>query len=106
MDREWIDNIKIKIERRGEDGGMNITMFVRLPATGNYRLPTYGELVMTAESVFRDAMKADSGKLALTYADVTAWSDMRHRSLDVPHSYRVSLDLCPPGKADASERSE
>ena len=104
MDREWIDNVKI--EHRGEDGGMNITMFVRLPATGNYRLPTYGELVLTAESVFRDAMKADSGKFAPTYADVMAWSDTRHRSLDVPHSYRVSLDLCPPGKTDASEWSK
>lgn len=104
MDREWIDNVKI--EHRGVDGGMNITMFVKLPATGNYRLPTYGELVLTAESVFRDAMKADGRRFAPTYADVMAWSDTRHRSLDVPHSYRVSLDLCPPSVADAAEELE
>ena len=104
MDREWIDNLKI--EHRGEGGEMNITMFVKPPATGNYRLPTYGELVLTAESVFRDAMKADSRKFVPTHADVMAWSDTRHRSLDVPHSYRVSLDLCPPEKADTLERSE
>ena len=104
MDRSWID--EMKIEHRGEDGGMSIMMFVKPPAVGNYKLPTYGELVLLAESVFRDVMKADSKRFVLTHADVMAWSDTHHRSLDVPHLYRVSLDLCPPEKANASEELE
>lgn len=85
---------------------MNITVFVSPSATGNYRLPMYGDLVLLAESIFRGVMKADSKKFALTHADVMAWSDTHHRSLDIPHSYRVSLDLCPPEKANASEELE
>ena len=104
MDRSWIYDVSI--EPRGEDGGKNITLVIEPPAKATYKLPTYGELTLLAESVFRDAMKADSGKFVPTHADVMAWSDTCHRSLDVPHSYRVSLDLCPPEKADALERSE
>ena len=103
MDREWIDNIKI--EHRGEDGGMNITMFVRPPMKATYKLPTYGELTLLAESVFRDAMKADSKKFVPTHADVMAWSK-GPKVTSVPHRYRVTMDLCPPSVADAAEELE
>lgn len=104
MDYTWIDNVKI--EHRGEDGGMSIMVFIKPPATGNYRLPTYGELVTAAESIFRGALEVDGTKFVPTHADVMAWSDTNHRSLDVPHLYRVTLDLCPPDKANASEELE
>ena len=104
MDRSWIDNVSI--EHRGEDGGMNITLVIEPPArASNYKLPTYGELTLLAESVFRDAMKADSEKFVPTHADVMAWSK-GPKVTSVPHRYRVTMDLCPPGVADASEELE
>jgi len=104
MDYTWIDNVKI--EHRGEDGGMNITMFVEPPAHGNFQIPTYCQLVTLAESVFRGAMRADSQAFVPTHADVMVWSDTNHRSLDVPHRYRVTMDLVPPSVADAAEELE
>ena len=101
--REWISDVKI--ERRGERGGMNIALFVEPPAKANYKLPTYGELTLLAESVFRDAMNADSKKFVPTHADVTAWSK-GPKVTSVPHRYRVTMDLCPPSVADAAEELE
>ena len=96
--REWISDVKI--ERRGENGGMNITLFVEPPARrANYKLPTYGELALLAESVFRDAMNADSKKFVPTHADVMAWSK-GSKVTSVPHQYRVTMDLCPPGQSE------
>lgn len=91
--REWISDVKI--ERRGENGGMNITLFAEPPPKANYKLPTYGELTLLAESVFRDAMNADSKKFVPTHADVMAWSKGPEVT-SVPHQYRVTMDLCPP----------
>lgn len=95
MTREWISDVKI--ERRGENGGMNITLFVEPPARANYKLPTYGELTLLAESVFRDVMKADSKAFVPTHADVMAWSQGDTVTAR-PDRYRVTMDLCPPGK--------
>lgn len=100
MDRSWIDDVKI--EHRGGDGRMSITVFVKPPATGNYKLPMYGELTLLAESVFRDAMKADSKKFVPTHADVMAWSK-GPKVTSVPYRYRVTMDLVPPSVADAAE---
>lgn len=97
MTREWISDVKI--ERRGENGGMNITLFVEPPARANYKLPTYGELTLLAESVFRDALHADSKKFVPTYADVMAWSKGSEVT-SVPHQYRVTMDLCPPDQLE------
>lgn len=95
--REWISDVKI--ERRGENGGMNITLFVEPPAKATYKLPTYGELTLLAENVFRDAMMADSKKFVPTHADVMAWSK-GPKVTAVPHQYRVTMDLCPPDQLE------
>lgn len=95
--REWISDVKI--ERRGENGGMNITLFVGPPVKANYKLPTYGELTLLAESVFRDAMNADSKKFVPTHADVMAWS-RGSEVTSVPYQYRVTMDLCPPDQLE------
>lgn len=95
--REWISDVKI--ERRGENGGRNITLFVEPPAKANYKLPTYGELTLLAESVFRDAMKASSREFVPTHADVMAWSKGPDVT-SVPHQYRVTMDLCPPDQLE------
>ena len=95
--REWISDVKI--ERRGENGGMNITLFVEPQAKATYKLPTYGELTLLAENVFRDAMGADSKKFVPTHADVMAWSKGSNVTA-VPHQYRVTMDLCPPDQLE------
>lgn len=91
--REWINDIKI--ERRGGNGEMNITLFVGPPAKANYKPPTYGELTLLAESIFRVAMNANSNKFVPTHADVKAWS-RGPEVTSVPYQYRVTMDLCPP----------
>lgn len=103
MDRSWIYDVSI--EPRGEDGGKNITLVIEPPARATYKLPTYAELTLLAESVFRDAMKADSKKFVPTHADVMAWSK-GPKVTSVPHRYRVTMDLVPPGVADAAEELE
>lgn len=95
MNREWIK--EVNIEPRGEDGGMNITLYVEPPRKGGYKSPTYGELALLAESVFRDALKADSRAFVPTHADVMAWSKGDTVTAR-PDRYRVTMDLCPPGK--------
>lgn len=95
--REWISNVKI--ERRGEDGGMNITLFVEPPAKANYKLPAYGELTLLAEGVFRDVMNASSKEFVQTHADVMAWSK-GHEVMSVPHQYRVTMNLYPPDQLE------
>ena len=97
MDRKWIK--EVKIEPRGENGGKNITLYVEPPAKANYKLPTYGELALLAESVFRDALHVDSKKFVPTHADVMAWSK-GFEVTSVPHQYRVTMDLCPPGQSE------
>ena len=97
ISREWINDVKI--ERRGGNGEMNITLFVGPPEKANYKLPTYGELTLLAESVFRDAMNADSKKFVPTHADVMAWS-RGLKVTSVPYQYRVTMDLCPPDQLE------
>ena len=100
MNRKWIKDVKI--ECRGEDGGMNVTLDVEPPPKGGYKSPTYGELALLAESVFRDVMKADSKAFVPTHADVMAWSDRHHHSLYTAHSYRVTADFVPFDKVNAN----
>lgn len=95
--REWISTVKI--ERRGEMGGMNITLFAEPTAKTTYKLPTYGELALLAENVFRDAMGMDSKKFVPTHADVMAWSKGPEVT-SVPHKYRVTMDLCQPDQLE------
>lgn len=95
MNRKWIKDVKI--ECRGEDGGMNITLYVEPPPKGGYKSPTYGELALLAESVFRDVMKADSKAFVPTHADVMAWSQGDTVTVR-PDRYRVTMDLCPPDR--------
>lgn len=92
--REWISDVKI--ERRGENGGMNITLFVEPPARANYKTPTYAWLVALAENVFRDAVDKEGTRFAITHADVMAWSSEGLRGVSVADRYRVSADFCPP----------
>ncbi len=92
--REWISDVKI--ERRGENGGMNITLFVEPPAKANYRTPTYAWLVALAENVFRDAVDKEATRFAITHADVMAWSSEGARGISVADRYRVTADFCPP----------
>jgi len=90
--RDWIDDVKI--EHRGEDGGMNITLFVEPPKGVKYA-PTYRELTMLAISVFRDAVDPDAKRFEATHADVMAWSDEGHSGLMAPYRYRVTMDFEP-----------
>lgn len=92
--REWISDVKI--ERRGERGGMNITLFVEPPAKANYKLPTYAWLVALAENVFRDAVDTKATRFAITHADVMAWSSESSRGISTADRYRVTADFCPP----------
>lgn len=92
--REWISDVKI--ERRGERGGMNITLFVEPPAKPNYKTPTYAWLVALAENVFRDAVDKEATRFAITHADVMAWSSEGSRGVSTAHRYRVTADFCPP----------
>lgn len=92
--REWISDVKI--ERRGENGGMNITLFVEPPAKANYKTPTYARLVALAENVFRDAVDKEATRFAITHADVMAWSSESSRGISTADRYRVTADFCPP----------
>ena len=92
--REWISDVKI--ERRGEHGEMNITLFVEPPAKANYKTPTYAWLVALAENVFRDAVDKEATRFAITHADVMACASESARSISVADRYRVTADFCPP----------
>lgn len=94
MDRDWIDDVKI--EHRGENGGMNITMFVRPPRT-DPELPGYSELVALAAGVFRGVIDPDAKRFEAMNAEVMAWSDEEHRGLTFPYHYRVTVDFEPKG---------
>ena len=89
--REWISDVKI--ERRGEHGEMNITLFVEPPAKANYKTPTYAWLVALAENVFRDAVDKEATRFAITHADVMAWSSRDGRGILTPDRFRVTLDM-------------
>lgn len=90
MDREWIDDVKI--EHRGTNGDMNITVFVRPPRVTNEQ-PGHSELVALAANVFRGAIDPDTKRFEAMNAEVMAWSDEEHRGVTFPYRYRVTVDF-------------
>jgi hypothetical protein len=94
MDRDWIDDVKI--ERRGENGGMNITVFVRPPHI-NAVLPKYHELVTFTTAVFHGVIDPGAERFKAMNAEVMVWSDEEHRGVWSPHRYRVTVDFEPRG---------
>lgn len=104
MDRDWIDNLRI--EHRGENGGMHITVFFR-PPCANYELPKYRELVRLAVTVFSDAADPDHRRFNAVNAEVMAWSDEgMERGLTIPHRYRVTVDFDPQTPEPGAGRSD
>lgn len=91
MDRDWIDDVKI--EHRGENGGMNITVFARPPHPANLDQQKYYALVSLATNVFYDAVDPDHRRFEAMNAEVMIWSDEGHQGTMIPHRYRVTVDF-------------
>lgn len=101
MTKEEID--RVHIERRGEAGYWNITMFTD-PLPGNSgKVPCYADLVEMAEDVLRTA-KGLGVEWYARNAEVVAWSDRSDRGVLTPDRFRVTLDMVTEamgGSADA-----
>lgn len=96
MTKQEITRISIECREGSGYPVWNILMMVT-PKPG--MSPSYGELVMMAEKILREAkdLKTGQGWYACN-ADVMAWSaskktNLHHRGILKPHDYRVTLDI-------------